>query len=384
MHWTASVTLLILSLLLLANIYVGINYHKLIRKEKKKPLIIIYWTLHITFALGLVLNFVLFFSGMNFGNVSVVIQYIAGLTAGFFAYSIVFFLIKDVFKILGKVIPYPHFSKKIGRALIRGGVVISLLSVMFTVYGFINAKNFKVVDYDITLSKKSSTLDKLHVEFISDAHLGASINASDLQKIVDKINAENPDMVLLGGDFFDDGTTDELKAQASEILKGLKTVYGSYYVVGNHEAYLEDHLAEEKYFTNAGVNIINDKVVTVEDKFILVGRKDKTGGERESFNALMKDVNTSSLPVIVIDHEPSYSDMEAVNFENADLQLSGHTHAGQIIPMNFIDFLNIAPAYGTYETGKLQTLVSAGIGTWAVPIKIGSPSEIMSVRISFV
>lgn len=384
MHWTLSVTILIVSLLLLANIYVGLNYHKLIKKEKKKPLIIIYWMFHTVFGAILLLNFVLFFTGTNLGNFSIGVQYAAGLMAGCLVYSIFMFVIKDVFKIVGIVIPFPHFSKKIGRALIRSGLVIGTLAIIVSVYGFVNAKTYKVVDYHITIDKKDSVLDDLHVAFISDAHLGTAINASDLQKIVDKINAENPDLILLGGDFFDDGTTETLKAEASEILKGLKAEYGSFYVVGNHEAYLEDHAAEEGYFTKAGIDVINDQVVTVADKFILVGRQDKTGGERENFQALMEDVNTAALPVIVLDHEPSYNDMAMVNAENADLQLSGHTHAGQIFPMGVIDFLQITPSYGTYETGNLQTLVSAGVGSWAVPIKIGSPSEIMSIRISFI
>lgn len=383
MHWTIPVTILILSLVMIANLYVGISYHRLLKNENKRKTIVVYWILHSVLAIGFVLNFALFFTGTQWGNVSLVIRYVAALTAGFFLYSIAMFVIKDIFNFLSKFIKFPHFSRKIGRALIKGGMLIAACSMLISIYGVVNAKTFQVVEYKVSLDKKSSTLDHLHIEFISDAHLGSAINASDLKKIVDKINAQEPEMVVIGGDFFDDGTSEVLKEQAGSILAGLKSEYGTFYVVGNHERYLEDHAADEKYLTDAGIQIINDQVVTVQDKFILVGRQDKTGGARENFETVMAGVDTASLPVIVIDHEPDYTDMKSVSAANADLQISGHTHAGQLFPITMVDFLKISPSYGEYQTGNLKTLVSAGVGSWAVPIRVGSPSEIMSVMISF-
>jgi len=98
---------------------------------------------------------------------------------------------------------------------------------------------------------------------------------------------------------------------------------------------------------------------------------------------LMQGVETETLPVILLDHEPIYKDMKKVAAQGADLQLSGHTHAGQIFPTYIFDFLKIQPWYGEYKTGDMQTLVSSGVGDWAVPIRVGSPSEIMYIHISF-
>jgi len=382
MHMSAFVIILIISLLVLANFYVGLNYNKLIREEKSKVLIIIFWVFQIFFTLVLILNFLLFFTGQHHGRASIAIEYIAGFMASFCLYSIIMFIIRDIFIQLAKVIPFHRTSKWIGNFMFRCGMIAAVTASIITIYGFMNAKDYKVIDYNVTLDKKESTIDGLNAVFISDAHMGCAVGAMELQIIVDKINAVNPDVIFLGGDFFDDGTTEQLKEEASEILKGLKSKYGVYYVLGNHECYLDDDAKQESYFLNAGIQVIDDKVVTIDNKFILVGRKDRTNG-RTDITKLMNGVETNTLPVILLDHEPIYSDMREVAEQGVDLQFSGHTHAGQIFPTYIFDFLNIQPWYGEYKTGDLQTLVSSGVGAWAVPIRIGSPSEIMYAHIDF-
>jgi len=382
MHMSAFVIILIVSLLVLANFYVGLNYNKLIKEENSKALIIIFWVFQCFFTFVLILNFLLFFTGQHNGKASTVIEYIAGFTASFCLYSIIMFIIRDIFRQLAKVIPFHNSSKVIANFVYRCGMIAAITASVITAYGFINAKNYKVVDYNVTLDKKESTINGLNAVFVSDAHMGCAVGAAELQIIVDKINAVNPDVIFLGGDFFDDGTTEQLKEEASVILKGLTAKYGVYFVIGNHECYLDNDAKQESYFTNAGIQVIDDKVVTIDNKFILVGRKDRTNG-RMDIAKLMQGVETKTLPVILLDHEPIYKDMQKVAAQGADLQLSGHTHAGQIFPTYIFDFLKLQPWYGKYKTGDLQTIVSSGVGDWAVPIRIGSPSEIMYVHISF-
>ena len=379
---SASVIILIVTSLILANFYVGLNYNKLIKEENSKLLIIVFWVFQCFFTFVLILNFLLFFTGRHNGRASIVIEYIAGFTASFSLYSIIMFIIRDIFRQLAKVIPFHNASRLLGNFVYRCGMIAVITASIITVYGFVNAKNYKVIDYNVTLDKKESTIDGLNAVFVSDAHMGCAVGAAELQIIVDKINAVNPDVIFLGGDFFDDGTTEQLKEDASEILKGLTAKYGVYFVLGNHECYLDDDAKQESYFTNAGIQVIDDKVVTIDNKFILVGRKDRTNG-RVDITKLMQGVETEKLPVILLDHEPIYKDMKKVAAEGADLQLSGHTHAGQIFPTYLFDFFETVPWYGEYKTGDMQTLVSSGVGDWAVPIRIGSPSEIMYVHISF-
>jgi len=382
MHMSAFVIILIVSLLVLANFYVGLNYNKLIREENSKVLIIMFWVFQTFFTLVLILNFLLFFTGQHHGRASIVIEYIAGFMASFCLYSIIMFIIRDIFRQLARVIPFHKTSKWIGNFMYRCGMIAAVTASVITIYGFMNAKNYRVIEYNVTLDKKESTIDGLNAVFISDAHMGCAVGATELQIIVDKINAINPDVIFLGGDFFDDGTTEQLKEESSEILKGLKAKYGVYFVLGNHECYLNDDAKQESYFTRAGIQVIDDKVVTIDNKFILVGRKDRTDG-RTDIIKLMNGVDTETLPVIILEHEPIYTDMRKVAEQGVDLQFSGHTHGGQIFPAYILDFLEIQPWYGKYKTGDMQTLVSSGVGAWAIPIRIGSPSEIMYVHIDF-
>ena len=382
MHMSAFVIILIVSLLVLANFYVGLNYNKLIREENSKVLIIMFWVFQTFFTLVLILNFLLFFTGQHHGRASIIIEYIAGFMASFCLYSIIMFIIRDIFRQLARVIPFHKTSKWIGNFMFRCGMIAAVTASIITIYGFMNAKNYRVIEYNVTLDKKESTIDGLNAVFISDAHMGCAVGATELQIIVDKINAINPDVIFLGGDFFDDGTTEQLKEESSEILKGLKAKYGLYFVLGNHECYLNDDAKQESYFTRAGIQVIDDKVVTIDNKFILVGRKDRTDG-RTDIIKLMNGVDTETLPVIILEHEPIYTDMRKVAEQGVDLQFSGHTHGGQIFPAYILDFLEIQPWYGKYKTGDMQTLVSSGVGAWAIPIRIGSPSEIMYVHIDF-
>ena len=382
MHMSAFVIILIVSLLVLANFYVGLNYNKLIREENSKVLIIMFWVFQTFFTLVLILNFLLFFTGQHHGRASIVIEYIAGFMASFCLYSIIMFIIRDIFRQLARVIPFHKTSKWIGNFMYRCGMIAAVTASVITIYGFMNAKNYRVIEYNVTLDKKESTIDGFNAVFISDAHMGCAVGATELQIIVDKINAINPDVIFLGGDFFDDGTTEQLKEESSEILKGLKAKYGVYFVLGNHECYLNDDAKQESYFTRAGIQVIDDKVVTIDNKFILLGRKDRTDG-RTDIIKLMNGVDTETLPVIILEHEPIYTDMRKVAEQGVDLQFSGHTHGGQIFPAYILDFLEIQPWYGKYKTGDMQTLVSSGVGAWAIPIRIGSPSEIMYVHIDF-
>lgn len=382
MHMSVVIIILIMALLLFANYYVGMKYHKLIRIEKRTRYNVIYWVFHGVMVVIFIINFIMFFSGNHSGGITSEVEYLAAFFAGFVLYSIVLFLIRDLFVFISKFIPFHKFARRAGNTLYRGGIFVMALSSIITCYGLYNAKNYKVIDYNVTIERKQSDLESLNAVFISDAHLGCAVGAKELQTIVDKINACNPDIVFLGGDMFDDGTDNELKLQASSILGGIVSTYGTYYVIGNHECYLGDDAAQEKYFSDAGIHVIDDKVVTIDNKFILVGRKDLTGG-REELSELMENVNTEELPVIMLDHEPKFGNMKEAGERGVDLQFSGHTHAGQIFPTYILNSLHIQPMYGKFKTGDMTTLVSSGVGAWAVPIRVGSPSEIMNTKILF-
>lgn len=382
MHMSVLVIILIMVLLLAANYYVGIRYHKLIRIEKKTKLDIVYWIFHGLMVIIFIANFIKFFMGNYTGVVSGATRNLAAFFAGFVLYSIVLFLIRDFFLLMAKFIKFHKMARKLGTTLYRGGIFVMVLASVITLYGMYNAKQYKVINREVTVDKKESEIDGLNAVFISDAHMGCAVGAKELQEIVDKINALNPDIIFLGGDMFDDGTSTELKESATEILSQLHSEYGTYYVLGNHECYLGDDAAQEAYFANAGITVIDDKAITIDNKFTIVGRKDLTGG-RQELSTVMENVDTQKLPVIMIDHEPKFGYMKEAAEMGVDLQFSGHTHAGQVFPTYIINPLHIQPVYGEFHTDGMTTLVSAGVGAWAIPIRVGSSCEILQTQIHF-
>lgn len=386
MHMAAWIVAMLVFLLAVAYYYTGYSYVKFIKKNEEnrrnKKFVITYWAVNTFMIICLIINFCFFFTGHHSNWVATIISYCAAFYAGFFIYSIIIMLICDFFRLLGRAVKYHKRVVKAAKIVTHQGFFAMVIATIIVILGFINVKIPRVVDYRLTLDKKESTIDNLNVVFISDAHIGCAVGENQLKAIVEKTNAVNPDIIILGGDFFDDGTSEEMMQKTSEIFKGFKAKYGTYFVFGNHDTYLGDLEGQAKCYTDAGIKNINDTALNIDGKFYLVGRDDLTYGRKDA-QAVFYGVEPDELPVIVVDHEPVYSQMKKVAELGGDLQLSGHTHAGQVFPAYIIDFLKLEPFYGKYTTGDMTTMVSSGVGAWGVPMRIGSPAEIMHINISF-
>jgi predicted MPP superfamily phosphohydrolase len=141
----------------------------------------------------------------------------------------------------------------------------------------------------------------------------------------------------------------------------------------------------EKNLTDGGITLLRDKAVKIEDSFYVIGRDDTSvkrysDSERKAIASIDKSID-KSLPIIVLDHQPSNLG-EPSNF-GADLQFSGHTHKGQFFPNNLITKRIFESDYGYYKKDNMQLIVSSGFGTWGSPIRIGTKSEIVHVNLIF-
>jgi predicted MPP superfamily phosphohydrolase len=191
-------------------------------------------------------------------------------------------------------------------------------------------------------------------------------------------NELKPDIVLLGGDIIDEGTPVDLRQYMSECFSGFKSLYGTYFILGNHDDYRGDTEAALSLFKDAGIRCLIDETVLVSDEFYLIGRNDNPL-RRRPFAELEAQV-TENLPVIVLDHRPKVRETELS--DAVDLQLSGHTHDGQIFPFHLLDpFGFFSLNYGRYDRNGTQILVSSGAGEYAVPVRLGSPAEILVLNI---
>ena len=206
------------------------------------------------------------------------------------------------------------------------------------------------------------------------------------------IQNQNPDIVLIVGDFVDDDTTKEDMIACCKALGDMKTTYGVYYVFGNHDkgyyppeyrGYDGNDLINELEKNN--VHVMQDDVELVDNRFYIIGRQDKSkeyADGRKSMEELVQGLDPDKFS-IVLDHQPQ--DYEAQKDANVDLVLSGHTHGGQLFPLMTIEnHSNIAEddrVYGYEKRGNTNFIVTSGISDWAIKFKTGCKSEYLLINI---
>ena len=265
--------------------------------------------------------------------------------------------------------------------LIIGIISFSIISVVI-VTGYINTRNPKIKKLDISLNKKKNGFESLNVVAVSDIHLGTMVNESKTKRLIKNINKLKPDLVLIGGDIIDDNLKVVKHYDLLKHFKDLNPKYGIFSCLGNHE-YISRAYKELEYFERYGIHMLKDTVIKVDDKFYIIGRddiegKNVSGKRRKSFDELTKDVDFN-LPVILLDHQPF--NLEKTAEYAIDLQFSGHTHNGQLWPLNYITGLIFEEDWGYLKKKNTHFYISSGYGTSVVPIKVGSKSEIVNIKI---
>jgi predicted MPP superfamily phosphohydrolase len=231
---------------------------------------------------------------------------------------------------------------------------------------------------------KQSLLKELNIALVSDVHLGNIICNSHLTRIVEKINGLNPDVVLIAGDLVDEDIQPVIRMNLGETLRQIKSKYGVYGITGNHE-YIGGVEPACKYLTEHGIIMLRDSTLEIAHAFTLVGREDVSirqfnGRQRKPLNELMSSVN-KALPVLLMDHQPLHLN-EAVE-NGADLQVSGHTHHGQLWPFNCIAKAVYEVSWGYLRKAQTQFYVSCGVGTWGPPMRTGNRPEVVNLKLKF-
>ena len=276
-----------------------------------------------------------------------------------------------------------------------------LVSLVLLVYGLHHAQQTVVVSYDLDVDKPAAEPgEAMNLVLIGDLHLSVNSRLSTTQRMVELINAENPDVVVIAGDIFT-STYAGLShpEQYAEALRGIQAQYGVYAVYGNHD--VEEPLLGgfpltpirqafrirqmEQFFDDSGFITLADEVVTLPNGVQLVGRIDgeKAGdGTTNRLNAaeLLKDVDPER-PVLVLQHEPK--EFKALGEAGADVALCGHTHAGQIFPGNLIVPLFNENAWGYRRLHDVDTYVTAGVGYYGPPLRVGTDSEVTVIHMNF-
>lgn len=259
--------------------------------------------------------------------------------------------------------------------------------LVYLIIGWILMHGMWETDYQVSTDKN---VGQLRIAQIADSHIGAGFDGKGFAKRLAKIQETDPDILVITGDFVDDDSMKQDMVDACEALSYFKTKYGVYYCLGNHDmgyydsshrGYTGDELITE--LEKAGVVVLRDESVLVDDRFYVIGRVDADYGRtsRLDTSELIKDLDKDKY-MIVLDHQPTDYDGEAA--AGVDLVLSGHTHGGQLWPLEYIQPIvsennNVR---GYERRGSTDFIVTDGISDWAVKFKTGCKSEFNIIDIN--
>lgn len=263
--------------------------------------------------------------------------------------------------------------------------VVVFFTITMIVIGHFNSTNFKIKNLTVDIEKRHSALNELNVVMLSDIHLSHLNNELFLNKIVEIVNRLSPDIVLISGDIVDDKPHILIQRGIGKSLSRLKSKYGVYTSTGNHE-FINGSEESANYLIANGITLIRDSFIKIGDDFIIAGREDIskhnfTGNVRKSLPEIL-DSADKNLPIILLDHTPNKLSDAMLN--KIDLQLSGHTHNGQMFPLNFITRLIYEVSWGYLKKENTHFYVSSGVGSWGPRVKLTSDAEIVNIKLNFV
>lgn len=311
-------------------------------------------------------------SGQMPSSLFIVFSSLIGISFMLFCISVLY----DLFHVPIKKIPFDSSRRYMLKIILD--ITMLILAFSYMLKGFINGfKEPKITKVDIKIDNLKKDL---HVVQISDVHIGKSLGKDFFDMIVEKINKLNADLVVITGDLVD--------LKASEIgdkldsLKKIKSKLGVYFVSGNHE-YFHGVKKICEHLKSLGVNVLENESVVIDNTFNLAGITDLMGRRMKILEPDLKKALLhvkSSLPTILLAHQPKIT--KELKDEKIDLILSGHTHGGQIFPFGLLVLLDQPYLRGLYEYSKNRKIfVSSGTGYWGPPIRVMSPSEIVSIRL---
>ena len=295
--------------------------------------------------------------------------------AGFWLFSdLLFYLIKKLCKC-----SFKHYY---------AGYCAVLLNVATLACGWWLDHNVWQTTYSLTSTKQIPDLKIVH---FADSHIGTTFSGKGFAKHVQTMQKQNPDIVLITGDFVDDGTTRAEMEEACKALGTFKTKYGVYFAFGNHDkgyhnpairGFTGNDLINELQKNN--VTVLQDETVIMDASVYLIGRKDlselQRGGSRKSMRELTEALDKSKF-ILVMDHQPSDYQQQAE--AGADLVLSGHTHGGQLWPLNKVgEWIGANDRTYGYERRLLTDfIVTSGISDWSIKFKTGTKSEFVVINL---
>lgn len=336
------------------------------------------------------------------GNLRRFMKLLSNYWLGTLLYIILTVIIADVIRMILRR------SKKINqeklrsrRTFVASGTACIIIIAALSIWGAVNAGVIRTTGYEVTVNKKAAGMDSLNVVLIADLHLGYNIGTPQMKQMVKKINRQNPDLVVIAGDIFDN-EYDALDNPEKLIstLKGIKSKYGVYACYGNHDIDEKilagftfsqkgkkkmSDLRMDEFLEKAGIRLLSDEYVLIDNSFYLYGRPDyERPGRGITARKTPKELTAGldqSKPILVIDHEPK--ELQELADAGVDVDLCGHTHDGQMFPGNLTIKLLWENACGYLKKDDMHNIVTSGVGLFGPNMRVGTKSEICPIKINF-
>ncbi len=270
------------------------------------------------------------------------------------------------------------------------GIIPVFLSAIILIFGYINLHSVQMTHYTINTNKNIRS-EGYRVALIADVHFGVSLDYEQMVEKCAEISSQNADIVILCGDIVDNSTSKEQMNKAFKALGTIKSEYGIYYVHGNHDrpmSLVKSEFTEDELvlaIKENGITILQDESLLINNELYLIGREDRSvqshDGNRLSIEDLTKSLDKNKY-LLTLDHQPNqYKENSSAG---TDLLLSGHTHGGQLFPINILQM--IIPfndgIYGEYSLDEdSSAIITSGFAGWAYPVKTASPAEYVIIDI---
>ncbi|MBR6032040.1 MAG: metallophosphoesterase [Bacteroidaceae bacterium] len=280
-----------------------------------------------------------------------------------FLYLLIIFAVADVVKSLTPV------------SLPLDGSGKALLAIVGTIATILIAGN---VHYrhkyreELTIRTSKPIEKPLTIVFASDLHIGYHNRRAELASWINLFNAEQPDLVLIGGDIIDRSIRPLLVGEYAKEFHRLNAPILS--VLGNHE-YISGVRGAEQFFADANIRLLKDESLDTLG-IRVIGRNDRSNRHRKP---LVELTDRTSVFTVLLDHQPF--DLQEAEEAGIDFQFSGHTHRGQVWPISWITDAIYEKSWGHHQRGATRYYISSGLGIWGPKIRIGTRSEYLILHI---
>ena len=315
---------------------------------------------------------------------------------GWMAYLVLAVLTVELLLFLVRRIRGKDFAQMQRVRRIQGGAALAMVCAV-SVYGTVHAFSPRVAEYEVSVPGKG---EDMSIALLSDLHLGYNTDPSYIEQMAQMVNGMQVDLVAVAGDIFDN----EYEAipepeRVAAALASMESTDGTYACWGNHdvaEAILagftwdtqdrrKDDPRFRRFLAASDMTLLEDEMTVLDNGVQLIGRldpsRDRKLGEKRLTPAEWARRIDPEQPVFVLDHQPK--ELEALSAAGVDLDLSGHTHDGQIFPANWIMPLLWENPHGCVQVGEMESVVTAGWGVWGPAMRVGTDSEIVHITVHF-